>query len=41
LGRIGARALSVVFEREADYVGAYYTTRAGYDISGTADAMAT
>ncbi len=30
----GARAFSVVFEREADYVGAYYAARAGYDISG-------
>ncbi len=34
LGRAGARAFSVAFEREADYVGAYYATRAGYDISG-------
>jgi len=35
LGRAGARAFSVEFEREADYVGAYYAARAGYDISGT------
>jgi len=32
--RSGARAYSLDFEREADYVGAYYATRAGYDISG-------
>lgn len=31
--RAGARAYSVEFEREADYVGAYYAARAGYDIS--------
>jgi Zn-dependent protease with chaperone function len=31
----GASAFSVNFEREADYVGAYYAARAGYDISGT------
>lgn len=30
----GVLAYSVAFEREADYVGAYYATRAGYDISG-------
>ena len=30
----GARVFSVEFEREADYVGAYYAARAGYDISG-------
>ena len=35
LGAVGARAFSVEFEREADYVGAYYATRAGYDIAGT------
>ena len=35
LGAAGARAFSVSFEREADYVGAYYAARAGYDISGT------
>lgn len=34
LGVVGARAFSVEFEREADYVGAYYATRAGYDIAG-------
>ena len=33
--KAGARAYSVEFEREADYVGAYYAARAGYDISGT------
>lgn len=33
-GNAGARAFSVAFEREADYVGAYYAVRAGYDISG-------
>jgi hypothetical protein len=32
--RVGARAYSVGFEREADYVGAYYAARAGYDIAG-------
>jgi beta-barrel assembly-enhancing protease len=32
--RSAARAFSVGFEREADYVGAYYATHAGYDISG-------
>ena len=30
----GLRAFSVAFEREADYVGAYYAAPAGYDISG-------
>ena len=29
--RAGAMAFSVEFEREADYVGAYYAARAGYD----------
>lgn len=33
--KAGARAYNVEFEREADYVGAYYAARAGYDISGT------
>jgi Peptidase family M48/PDZ domain len=33
--RAGAMAFSVEFEREADYVGAYYAARAGYDISGS------
>ena len=33
--KVGAQAFSVDFEREADYVGAYYAARAGYDISGT------
>ncbi len=35
--KVGARAFSVQFEREADYVGAYYAARAGYDISGAAE----
>lgn len=30
----GARAFSVALEREADYVGAYYAARAGYDLAG-------
>jgi hypothetical protein len=30
----GLNAYSVGFEREADYVGAYYAARAGYDIAG-------
>ena len=34
LTQAGARAFSVAFEREADYVGAYYAARAGYDLSG-------
>lgn len=34
LQRIGLMAFSVGFEREADYVGAYYAARAGYDIAG-------
>ncbi|MGH6737635.1 MAG: M48 family metalloprotease, partial [Bradyrhizobium sp.] len=34
LGRAGQQAYSVEFEREADYVGAYYATRAGYDLAG-------
>jgi predicted Zn-dependent protease len=32
--RAGALAYSVSFEREADYVGAYYAARAGYDLIG-------
>jgi len=35
LQRVGQRAFSVGFEREADYVGAYYAARAGYDLTGT------
>ena len=31
----GARAFSVAFEREADYVGAYYAARAGYELTGS------
>ena len=34
IGVFGARAFSVEFEREADYVGAYYAVRAGYDLNG-------
>lgn len=34
--KAGLMAFSVGFEREADYVGAYYAARAGYDISGAA-----
>lgn len=30
----GARAFNVEFEREADYVGAYYAARAGYELAG-------
>jgi predicted Zn-dependent protease len=33
---VGARAFSVQFEREADYVGAYYAARAGYDVATAA-----
>lgn len=33
-GKYGARAYSVSFEREADYVGSYYAARAGYDLKG-------
>jgi hypothetical protein len=32
---VGANAFGVGFELEADYVGAYYAARAGYDISGS------
>ena len=35
--RIGARAYSADFEREADYAGAYYAARAGYDITRSAE----
>ena len=35
--RAGAQAFSVAFEREADYVGAYYAARAGYDLAGAED----
>lgn len=34
-GGLGSMAYSVGFEREADYVGAYYAARAGYDTKGT------
>lgn len=33
LGNAGANAYATDFEREADYVGAYYVARAGYDAS--------
>lgn len=33
--KAGVLAYSVGFEREADYVGAYYATRAGYDVAGS------
>ena len=32
--KAGGLAFSVNFEREADYVGAYYAARAGYDLNG-------
>jgi len=35
LSQAGARAFSAAFEREADYVGAYYAARAGYDLAGS------
>jgi Zn-dependent protease with chaperone function len=34
LGQAGLMAYSVAFEREADYTGAYYAARAGYDLAG-------
>jgi len=34
LAKAGSLAYSVQFEREADYVGAYYAARAGYDLTG-------
>lgn len=34
LTKVGLLAYSIGFEREADYVGAYYTARAGYDLAG-------
>ena len=33
-GNIGAKAYSMDFEKEADYVGAYYVARAGYNVVG-------
>ncbi|HWR04247.1 MAG TPA: M48 family metallopeptidase [Humidesulfovibrio sp.] len=36
-GQIGANAYSQDFESEADYVGLYFTARAGYDISNVPD----
>ncbi|HKS87665.1 MAG TPA: M48 family metallopeptidase [Pseudolabrys sp.] len=41
LARAGARAYSISFEREADYVGAYYAARAGYDLAGATDVWRT
>jgi hypothetical protein len=35
LGNAGAMAHYTNFEREADYVGAYYAARAGYDLSAS------
>jgi beta-barrel assembly-enhancing protease len=35
--KAGIRAYSVGFEREADYIGAYYAARAGYDLTGAED----
>jgi predicted Zn-dependent protease len=35
LGAAGAMTFSVGFEREADYVGAYYAARTGYEVAGT------
>jgi Zn-dependent protease with chaperone function len=32
--KFGVMAYSVNFEREADYVGSYYTARAGYELKG-------
>jgi Zn-dependent protease with chaperone function len=32
--KAGLRAYSVAFEREADYAGAYFAARAGYDLAG-------
>jgi predicted Zn-dependent protease len=40
MGVVGARAFSVGFEREADYVGAYYAARAGYDVAGAEELWA-
>jgi len=37
LAEAGARAFNVAFEREADYVGAYYAARAGYELAGSED----
>jgi predicted Zn-dependent protease len=41
LTQAGARAFSVAFEREADYVGAYYAARAGYDPAGSEEIWCT
>ena len=37
LTRAGAQAFNIAFEREADYVGAYYAARAGYELAGAED----
>ncbi len=36
-GNLGVSAYSVQFEQEADYIGMYYTERAGYDTAGISD----
>lgn len=41
LHNAGLMAFSVAFEMEADYVGAYYAARAGYDIAGTEEVWRT
>ena len=41
LHQTGMMAFSVAFEMEADYVGAYYAVRAGYDITGTEEVWRT
>jgi hypothetical protein len=40
MGKVGARSFSVEFEREADYVGAYYAARAGYNVAGAEEIWA-
>lgn len=34
--KVSSHAFSIKFERDADYVDAYYVARAGHDISGAA-----
>jgi hypothetical protein len=41
LANAGMMAYSVNFEREADYVGAYYAARAGYDLAGAEEVWRT
>jgi predicted Zn-dependent protease len=36
-GQLGALAFSQEFEAEADYAGAYFAARAGYEVAGAAD----